>query len=111
MIASWQTVGQIACQNKLSCALAQGFGKLCGVCWKYISREPWQHQAGSRLSCRSEGKERGHRRRAGREGEPVVRRGSGNTAHHTGAQEVELGWELTARKALRSKHMKDLGEG
>lgn len=35
--ASWQTVGQIACQNKLSSALAEGFGMLCYVCWSYIS--------------------------------------------------------------------------
>lgn len=41
----------------------------------------------------------------------MVRQGSGTTSHHVGAQEVELGWELTARKALRPKDMKDLGEG
>lgn len=47
--ASWQPGAHTACQNKLSCALAQGFGKLCNVYWKYISREPWQHQAVSHL--------------------------------------------------------------
>lgn len=70
IIASWQPAGQIACQNKLSCALAQGFGKFCRVYWKCISREPWQHQAGSHLSCTQAGMS------TGREGEELSAKGS-----------------------------------
>lgn len=40
----------------------------------------------------------------------MVSQGSGITLQYVGGQE-ELGWELTARKALRSKDMQDLGEG
>lgn len=40
----------------------------------------------------------------------MVSQGSGTTSQHVGRQE-ELGRELTARKALRSKDMQDLGEG
>lgn len=75
---------------------------------------PWALAAPGRLSPklhpgRDEHRER--RRRAEREGEPMVRHRSGISSHRGGAQEVELGWDLTARKALRSKDMKDLGEG
>lgn len=40
----------------------------------------------------------------------MVSQGSGITLQYVGGQE-ELGWELTARNALRSKDMQDLGEG